>query len=74
MKALQYILVITCAFLCAALSSCKSPVDPRLITIGDRLITYGERSKVISTDEAALIREAGLIVLTPTPPAETTGK
>lgn len=56
-----------------SLASCSTPVDPRLIAIGDRLITYGERSKVISTDEAALIREAGLIVLTPTPAAiETT--
>jgi hypothetical protein len=50
-----------------ALASCSTPVDPRLITLGDRLITYGERHKVITSEDAALIRDAGLIVLTPVP-------
>jgi len=57
-----------------ALASCSTPVDPRLIAIGDRLITYGENKKIITKEEADLAREAGLIVLTPTPPAETSGK
>ena len=49
------------------LSACSTPVDPRLATLGDLLINYGERRKVITTEEATLLREAGLIVLTPTP-------
>lgn len=67
MKALQYILVLTAAFLAASLSSCESPVDPRAVAIGNLLINYGERHKVITKEEADLVREAGLIVLTPTP-------
>lgn len=57
------------------LASCTNPADTaRVSALGNLLLTYGESHRVVTHDEAALIREAGLIVLTPTPPAETSGK
>lgn len=75
MKALQYIIVITAAFLCASLSSCQNPADAaKAAAIGNVLLSFGERHGVVTKEEADLVREAGLIVLTPAPPAVTASK
>lgn len=69
--------VFFAAALC--LPSCQSgqPIDEaRLARIGDVAIAYAERTGKISPEDAALAREAGKLVLTPSPSpvAETATK
>lgn len=61
----------------ASLSSCQSGQidEARLIQIGDTALALAERSGKITPEEAALAREAGKLLVTPTPataPAVTT--
>jgi hypothetical protein len=59
------------------LPSCQSggQIDEtRLARIGDVALAYAERTGKISPEDAALAREAGKLVLTPAPVAETATK
>lgn len=57
----------TLLILTVLLSACSTRIDPRVPALGNLLIDYGERRKIITPEEAALLRETGLIVITPTP-------
>lgn len=56
------------------LLSCSTPVDPRLIAISDRLLTYGEAHKILSPEDAALIRDVGVIAVSSPNPTTTVSK
>ena len=73
MKALQYILVITCAFLCAALSSCSTPAqNARLGQLVNLAVSVAEARGTITAQDAADIRAAETIILPPALPAADT--
>lgn len=63
MKAL---ILIPCALL--GLSSCSTPAqNAKLAAIGNLALSYAEARGAISPADAALVREAGVIALTPAP-------
>jgi hypothetical protein len=62
--------------LCLPSCQSKSIDEARLARIGDVALAYAERTGKISPEDAALAREAGKLVLTPSPApvAETATK
>lgn len=75
MKALQYILILTAAFLAASLSSCKTAEqNARLGQLVNLAVSIAEARGAISHQDAADIRAAETIVIPDAPVETTSGK
>lgn len=54
--------------LVASLSACKNPADTaRANAIGNLLVNYGEKRQIISKEDAELVRNVGVIIVSTTP-------
>lgn len=68
------LITLACQAFGWALVSCQTAAErDRLARLGDIAITYAERRGVISPDDAADLRAAGLVVVSQ-PPAQTATK
>lgn len=65
------------ALACLILPSCNNLTPAQIAqanAIGNLALTYAESKGKITAEDAALVREAGKIVLTPTTTVEVSGK
>lgn len=58
-----------------ALASCSTPAqNAKLAAIGNLALSYAESKGAITPADAALVREAGVVALTPAPVEATSSK